>query len=64
MTNIEAQFSPDATPPEPVVGWISTNGRPPLAGKEATTTNMHGTAALDDLMLQIKPRRTWLQVKE
>jgi hypothetical protein len=52
MIEIVPQFSPTAMSPEPVVGWITATSRPTLAEKKATTTE-HGTAAPDDLELQV-----------
>jgi hypothetical protein len=44
MIDVEAQFSPDATLPEPVVAWITIIVRPTSAEKEATTTKLGITA--------------------
>jgi hypothetical protein len=52
---VEAQFSSDATSPEPIVAWITIVGRPTSVEKEATTTKPR-IAAPDDLMLQIEAR--------
>jgi hypothetical protein len=58
-TDIEAQFSPDAMSPKPVIAWNTFVSRPTSTEKKATTTKPRPNTP-DHLLLRIKPKITQL----